>query len=95
MLTKKKVEHFNQKFFIYFFLPVLIARNIWEIPVLDALAMVVALTLFFLIFLMLYLSWHETHSFWQVFKQNWINIVAFVIPITILLLYVLYREFQL
>lgn len=94
MLTKKKVEDFCQKYLSYFFLPILVASNIWNIPVLDAIAMVVAITYFFAMFLMLYLSWRETHSFWQVFKQNWIYIVTFIIPITIFLLYVLYKEYQ-
>ena len=92
MLTKKRVDNFCQKYLSYFFLPVLVARNIWDIPVLDVIAMVVATTFFFAMFLMLYLSWRETHSFWQVFKQNWINIVTFIIPITILLLYVLCKD---
>ena len=95
MLTQKKVDKFCRNYFSYFFFPGLVARNIWCIPVLDAIVKVIGSAFIFLMFLMLYLSWRETHSFRQVFKQNWVNIVTFILPITILLLYVIYRKYQL
>ena len=89
MITKRKLEKFCQNVFIYFFLLGLV-RKIWDVPVLDIIILILCIFFVFMMFLMIYLSWRETHSFLEVFKQNWINIVTFIIPVTVLLLYVLY-----
>ena len=90
MLTRNKVENFFQNN-VFILVLLGLARKIWDNPVLDVISKVFGTFFALLMFFMLYLSWRETHSFREVFKQNWIIFVAFIFPVTILLLYVLYK----
>ena len=89
MLKRKKLKNFLNDYFTCFLICGLIGKA-WKNPYFEVVLEIMGILLFFMLLLLPYLTWRDTHSFREVCRQNKISVFFLIfLPLWWYLLYIL------